>query len=152
MFESLAPILTQTNKKRTIWKLKKKSGDMAGQTTDWRTTNIYLVKYTDVCLNMYRYSPFSHTCTLCNCVRVDWLYCVHTCSLTTTTSGAGHSGLICISFAYHMYGTNVGTLRVLVVQSGSDVRDVWITSGDHGDQWQTMMVGTSVQNTQEVST
>ena len=48
--------------------------------------------------------------------------------LELAVSGNGEQS--CLTFYYHMYGENMGTLNVF---SGNVV--VFSTSGDHGNQW-----------------
>ena len=41
-----------------------------------------------------------------------------------------------LSFHYHMYGSNMGTLKLQVsIDGGTSWTDLWIMSGDQGDQW-----------------
>ncbi|XP_072021860.1 uncharacterized protein [Amphiura filiformis] len=41
----------------------------------------------------------------------------------------------CINFWCHMYGTDMGTLRVYARTAVGGDTELWSTSGDHGDQW-----------------
>ncbi|XP_019632083.1 PREDICTED: MAM and LDL-receptor class A domain-containing protein 2-like [Branchiostoma belcheri] len=41
----------------------------------------------------------------------------------------------CLSFWYHMYGSGMGTLRVVLHETQSRPVSVWEVSGDQGDQW-----------------
>ncbi|XP_066300036.1 MAM and LDL-receptor class A domain-containing protein 1-like [Branchiostoma lanceolatum] len=54
----------------------------------------------------------------------------------------------CLQFSYHMYGSSVGTLRVILVDydNGNSTRTIWELSSDQGDQWlfaQTPVIHTS---------
>ena len=40
------------------------------------------------------------------------------------------------SFGYHMYGANMGSLRVQASTDGTTFTDVWSISGDQGNSWQ----------------
>ncbi|XP_072041371.1 uncharacterized protein [Amphiura filiformis] len=44
-------------------------------------------------------------------------------------------GKACINFWCHMYGTEMGTLRVYARTAVGGDTELWSTSGDHGDQW-----------------
>lgn len=40
-----------------------------------------------------------------------------------------------LSFWYHMYGSDMGTLSVDIIRNGSTISDVWTLTSDQGDQW-----------------
>ena len=48
--------------------------------------------------------------------------------------GAGTN--VTFSFDYHMYGTNIGTLKVQASTDGANYTDVWTLSGNQGNSWQ----------------
>ena len=41
----------------------------------------------------------------------------------------------CLDFHYHMYGQNMGYLRVYLKTSDNKEKKVWEEYGNHGDQW-----------------
>lgn len=41
----------------------------------------------------------------------------------------------CLSFWYHMYGTHIHTLNVLMYQNGSRSAPIWSLSGNQGYYW-----------------
>jgi hypothetical protein len=45
-----------------------------------------------------------------------------------------------ISFGYHMYGSNMGTLKLEATTDGSAWTSVWSQTGDKGNAWQTASV------------
>ena len=44
------------------------------------------------------------------------------------------SGPSCLTFWYHMYGSGMGTLNIVIPWSDGD-EQLWSRSGDQGDQW-----------------
>ncbi|MCB0815335.1 MAG: hypothetical protein KDB87_19495, partial [Flavobacteriales bacterium] len=52
-------------------------------------------------------------------------------------SGIGSAQL---SFWYHMWGADMGTLSLDVFSGGSWTTDVWTLSGDQGNSWQQAVV------------
>lgn len=45
------------------------------------------------------------------------------------------TGPACISFWYHMYGTNIGTLNVYTAQGGNNGSPVWGRQRNQGNRW-----------------
>ena len=45
------------------------------------------------------------------------------------------TGLHCLSFWYHMYGANMGSLRVFLKFSNGTEDIVWEETGDKGNKW-----------------
>ena len=41
----------------------------------------------------------------------------------------------CLSFWYHMYGEDIGSLNVLIYQNGSRSAPIWTLSGAQGGLW-----------------
>lgn len=41
----------------------------------------------------------------------------------------------CLSFWYHMYGTDIGELNVLISVNGSRSSPIWTQSGNQGNLW-----------------
>ena len=41
----------------------------------------------------------------------------------------------CLSFWYHMYGSDIGTLNVLLYTNGSRSAPIWSLSGNQGGYW-----------------
>ncbi|XP_077864896.1 meprin A subunit beta-like [Saccoglossus kowalevskii] len=47
----------------------------------------------------------------------------------------------CLTFYYHMYGSHMGTLNMYIYNDGDVMGSpVWSTSGDKGNQWNSLMV------------
>ena len=42
---------------------------------------------------------------------------------------------MCFSFWYHMYGTTIGTLQVLLQVAGSNASSIWELTGNKGNTW-----------------
>ncbi|XP_021342167.1 coadhesin-like [Mizuhopecten yessoensis] len=55
---------------------------------------------------------------------------------------------LCLTFAYHMYGSSMGTLNVLVSDDLDRKTNVWTRSGNQGNEWH----GTGIQIPPEPST
>ena len=55
------------------------------------------------------------------------------------------SGTNCLKFSYHMYGTTIGRLDVSI-----NSRNVFSTSGDHGNNWYDANIPTSVSGVYRV--
>ncbi|MEO1254561.1 MAG: T9SS type A sorting domain-containing protein, partial [Bacteroidota bacterium] len=53
------------------------------------------------------------------------------------------------SFRYHMYGGNVGTLRVQVSDNGSNWSTVWTKSGNQGNDWNEAKISLATYATSE---
>ncbi len=47
------------------------------------------------------------------------------------------------SFGYHMYGTDMGSLRVQASTDGTNFTDIWSLSGDQGNSWQSQTLDIS---------
>lgn len=45
------------------------------------------------------------------------------------------TGQACISFWFHMYGNNIGTLNVYTAQGGSNGSPVWSRQRNQGNRW-----------------
>ena len=43
-------------------------------------------------------------------------------------------GQLCLSFYYHMFGSDMGTLEV-IARTGHKYRILWKKSGQHGRKW-----------------
>lgn len=56
-----------------------------------------------------------------------------TCQISSQMFPATSSG--CFRFWFYMYGSGVGTLRVLLVTPGAWNSALWTLRGDQGDQW-----------------
>ena len=56
------------------------------------------------------------------------------CVCRLVTHQLGVTGPICVDFFYHMYGADMGSLRLSVLLGPEDVV-VWSRSGDQGDKW-----------------
>jgi len=41
----------------------------------------------------------------------------------------------CLSFWYHMYGSHIGSLNVLIYTNGSRSAPIWTLSGNQGGYW-----------------
>ncbi|XP_061182910.1 MAM and LDL-receptor class A domain-containing protein 1-like [Saccostrea echinata] len=54
--------------------------------------------------------------------------------LTSESTSIADVGPRCLRFSYNMYGSNMGTLRVLAGERGAEV-EVWSLSGNQGDVW-----------------
>lgn len=48
-----------------------------------------------------------------------------------------------LQFAYHMYGSDMGTMHLDVLSGGVWTNSIWSMSGDKGDSWQVATVGLS---------
>ncbi len=59
--------------------------------------------------------------------------------LSIETGNLQYNGPICISFAYHMFGVNMGRLEVRV-----GTRNVWQMSGNQGNTWREAQVATTL--------
>ena len=74
-------------------------------------------------------APIPHTNNLCRC-RI-------------TTPQLNYVGSVCVRFYYHMYGNDMGELRVYR-QSGGNYStshsDIWSTSGNKGSDWHKELV------------
>ena len=52
----------------------------------------------------------------------------------------------CLSFWYHMYGTNIGTLNVYTMSFNRLSSAAWSLSGNQGNQWKRAQVTLQSQN------
>ena len=41
----------------------------------------------------------------------------------------------CVTFWFHMYGEDIGELKVIMQVGQQSYSEVWSLSGDHGDGW-----------------
>ena len=41
----------------------------------------------------------------------------------------------CLKFHYHMYGTSMGSLKILLQPEGDDAEPLWNRSGNQGNLW-----------------
>lgn len=48
-----------------------------------------------------------------------------------------------LNFAYHMYGSNMGSLHIDIVRGSLVIPDAWTVSGDQGNQWHQAVVDLS---------
>ncbi len=70
-------------------------------------------------------------------------------------TGGEFTGVICLSFAYHMYGENVGTLgAVYYYQPDRNLSPyvLWEKSGNQGNAWYNMDLTISVEGRDQVIT
>ncbi len=54
-----------------------------------------------------------------------------------------------LSFAYHMYGSNMGTLHVDILQDGSWINSIWSLSGNQGNSWSVATIDLSAFDSPE---
>ena len=64
--------------------------------------------------------------------------------------GFDYSGDVCVTFYYHMYGAEMGTL--LVYRSNLGIESpLWEISGDQGNSWKFRSIETSISRGEKVS-
>ncbi|XP_066300034.1 MAM and LDL-receptor class A domain-containing protein 1-like [Branchiostoma lanceolatum] len=59
-------------------------------------------------------------------------------AVLTTPTVPGDNRQHCLQFYYHMFGVDIGTLRLWEVRGTDQPRIVWEVSGDQGNQWAAM--------------
>ena len=55
------------------------------------------------------------------------------------------SGPSCLTFWYHMYGSDMGTLKIVIPMSDGD-EQLWSRSGNQGDQWIQALVNITISD------
>lgn len=58
---------------------------------------------------------------------------------------------MCFSFWYHMYGTTIGTLQVLLQEAGSNASSIWVLTGNKGNTWYQGQVSFTTSSQWQVS-
>ncbi len=74
-----------------------------------------------------------------------------TCVFSRVRTGGEFTGTICLSFAYHMFGDNVGSLEaVFYYEGGARGPVLWEKSGNQGNSWYNMDLTVTVKGRDQV--
>ena len=60
------------------------------------------------------------------------------------------SGEYCLSFAYHMYGEDIGALKAGLHLNGGKEKILWMVDGDQGNTWHTANVAITISGNEHV--